>query len=152
MEEAMHDAKQELKRVDHLIYVSLKYTRTADVLKNVIERLLSAYDKMVLALLRMAKEKGLIEDVSPAPLRRYEQVKETFPEEKTFLDIAEFFVYIKKLSKLEYGSECEYRRHVAMLFEIDGKKVKFDIDTATEYYKTAKEHSLYLESHIMKND
>ena len=32
MNENIHDAKQEMKRVDHLIYVSLKYTRTVDVM------------------------------------------------------------------------------------------------------------------------
>ncbi len=152
MEEAMHDAKQELKRVDHLIYVSLKYTRTADVLKNVIERLVSAYDNLVLVILRSAKEQGLVEEVSPAPLRRYEQIKEIFPEDKTLLDLVEFYVYIRKLNKLEYGSECEYRRHVAMLFEMDGQKIKFDIDTATQYYKDAKEVASYVEEKFVKND
>ncbi len=148
----MHDAKQELKRVDHLIYVSLKYTRTADVLKNVIERLVSSFDNMVLAVLLAAKEKGMLEEASKAPLRRYEQIKETFPEDKTLLEMADFYVYLRKLSKLEYGSENEYRRHVAMLFEIEGEKVRFDIDTATDYYKRAKDFASYIETNFFKND
>ncbi|MFW6013741.1 MAG: hypothetical protein ACOCZ6_02760 [Nanoarchaeota archaeon] len=152
MEETMHDARQELKRVDHLIYVSLKYTRTADVLKNVIERLVSSFDNMVLTILLAAKEKEMLEEVSKAPLRRYEQIKETFPEDKTLLEMADFYVYLRKLNKLDYGSENEYRRHVAMLFEIEEKKIKFDIDTATEYYKRAKEFANYIESNFIKND
>ena len=31
------NAKQELKRADHLLYVTLKYTRTVDVIKNTIK-------------------------------------------------------------------------------------------------------------------
>lgn len=152
MEETMHDARQELKRVDHLIYVSLKYTRTADVLKNVIERLVSSYDNMVLAVLLAAKENEYLEEVSKAPLRRYEQIKEVFPNDETLLEMAEFYAYLRKLSKLEYGSENEYRRHVAMLFDVDEERVRFDIDKATDYYKKAREFANYIESKFMEND
>ena len=31
---------EELKRVDHLVYVSLKYTRTVDVIRSIIDRLI----------------------------------------------------------------------------------------------------------------
>lgn len=151
MEEAMFDANQELKRVDHLIYVSLKYTRTADVLKNVIERLLSAYDNMVLVVLRAAKESGNLEEVSNAPIKRYEQVLECYPDDVEMKELAEFTQYLRKLSKLEYGSESEYRRHVAMIFNLEGETVKVDIDKVTEYYKKAKEIFQNIKSKI-END
>jgi hypothetical protein len=51
MIEALDESKEELKRVDHLIYVSLKYTRTVDVLRNVVARLLAALDYALLSLL-----------------------------------------------------------------------------------------------------
>ena len=41
MKESFDEAIQELKRVDHLFWVSLKYTRTVDVIKHVIERLIN---------------------------------------------------------------------------------------------------------------
>ena len=43
MKEALDNAKEELKRVDHLFYVSLKYTRTADMMRHLIERLINAF-------------------------------------------------------------------------------------------------------------
>ncbi|MGM5481933.1 MAG: hypothetical protein ACQESF_00580 [Nanobdellota archaeon] len=139
MEETMFDANQELKRVDHLIYVSLKYTRTADVLKNVIERLLSAYDNMVLALLRKAQEDEKLNEVSHAPIRRYEQLREIYPEDDLIEHLASFTQYLRRLSKLDYGSENEYRRHVAMIFNVDGEEKKINIDEVTKFYKKAKE-------------
>lgn len=151
MEEAMFDANQELKRVDHLIYVSLKYTRTGDVLKNVIERLLSAYDNMVLGILRWGKDNGVLEEVSHAPIKRYEQVKEAFPDDETKKELADFTHYLRKLSKLDYGSENEYRRHVAMIFNLEGEQVKIDIDKVTEYYKKAKDIQQIIKSQI-END
>ena len=40
MTENLENAKEELKRIDHLIYVTLKYTRTVDVLLSVVERMI----------------------------------------------------------------------------------------------------------------
>ena len=40
--ESIDKAKEELKRVDHLFFVSLKYTKTVDVIKSLIDRLINA--------------------------------------------------------------------------------------------------------------
>ncbi len=45
MLESLDLAKEEIKRADHLMYVSLKYTRTVDILKSIIERLINAIPK-----------------------------------------------------------------------------------------------------------
>ena len=44
MKDTIEKAKEELKRADHLYYVSLKYTKTVDVIKSIIERLINAFD------------------------------------------------------------------------------------------------------------
>jgi len=36
MRESIENAVEELKRVDHSIFVSLKYTRTVDILVNIL--------------------------------------------------------------------------------------------------------------------
>ena len=55
MKESFELAVQELKRVDHLFWVSLKYTRTVDVIKNVIDRLISCVGFGLEAILKWAK-------------------------------------------------------------------------------------------------
>ena len=42
--ENIENAVSQLKRADHLLYVTLKYTRTVDVIKSIIKRLISAFD------------------------------------------------------------------------------------------------------------
>lgn len=150
MEEAIHDAKQELKRVDHLIFVSLKYTRTADVLKNVIERLVSAYDNMSVALLKYAEEQGKVDEISIAPIKRCEQINEAFSDDEKIIEMCEFNSRLRRLNKLDFGKENEYRRHVAMIFDLDGEEFKFNIDIATDYYKDSKEYVTYIEEKYLK--
>ena len=44
MNEQLENTIEELKRVDHLFYVSLKYTRTVDMIKHVLERIISTHE------------------------------------------------------------------------------------------------------------
>ena len=57
------DARQELKRADHLLYVTLKYTKTTDVIKNAIRRLINACDYAIIDILERLKEKKKIDEV-----------------------------------------------------------------------------------------
>jgi hypothetical protein len=145
MLESLTKAKDELKRVDHLIYVSLKYTRTVDVLKNVIDRLVNAFDFMILSLLRKAKDNKKIDKIPTAPVEMCDVAKELYSSDKTILDIIDFYLLLRKITKAEYESENEYRRHVTMKAGIDGKTVNVDIDEVTEYYKRAKDFIIYIE-------
>ncbi|MEK7201541.1 MAG: hypothetical protein AAB737_02820, partial [Patescibacteria group bacterium] len=62
MEDLIEGAKEDLKRADHSIYVTLKYTRTVDVIKNVIKRLINACDlAMIEALEHLKKQKKIKE-------------------------------------------------------------------------------------------
>lgn len=152
MEETLFDAKQELKRVDHLIFVSLKYTRTADVLKNVIERLVSSIDLMVLALLEHAKEENRIEEIPAAPIKRCDELALLYKDDTMVSELCGFYTLLRRINKMDYDKENEYRRHVGMIFDVDGKELKINIDQVTEYYKRSKEYIAYIQNIIMKND
>ncbi len=52
--EFLETAQDELKRADHLMFVSLKYTRTVDVIKSIITRLKAAIDAGFEVLLQAA--------------------------------------------------------------------------------------------------
>ena len=56
MNEFLAEAREELKRVEHIIYVSLKYTRTVDVLRNALNRLVSLFDFLIEVLVEHAKK------------------------------------------------------------------------------------------------
>ena len=139
MKEAYHEAIQELKRVDHLFWVSLKYTRTVDVIKHVIDRLISCIGFGLEALLKYAKEKKLITSVPTNVGLRCDILKKTFPDNSELIDYINFYLMLRKLSKAEYSKKEEFRRHVTMIATIDkGEIVNVDIDTLKEYYEKTK--------------
>src|SRR3989338_6953087 len=112
MKEAFDFAVQELKRVDHLFWVSLKYTRTVDVIKNVIERIISCMSFGLESLLKYAKEKKLVTNVPTNAGLRCELLKTTFPDNAELTDYINFYLRLRKLSKAEYAKREEFRRHV----------------------------------------
>ena len=133
MREALEEAREELKRVDHLIYVSLKYTRTVDVLMNVINRMIDSYSGMIDTLLKYAQEKKMIQEIPASPIEKGALVKKLFPEQE-FLDNVELYFLMRKLHRSNPQRENAYRGHVTFRTFIEGREEIVNIDIATQYY------------------
>lgn len=135
MKESFDLAIQELKRVDHLFWVSLKYTRTVDVIKHVIDRLVNCIGFGLESLLKYAKEKKLVTNIPANAGLRCDLLRKTFPDNSELVDYINFYLMLRKLSKAEYTKKEEFRRHVTMIATIDkGEIINVDIDILKEYY------------------
>ena len=148
MLESLNDAKEELKRVDHQIYVTLKYTRTVDVLLNIITRMIDAYDFMMESLLKHALEKNFIEEIPQSPIERGNLIKEKF-EDELIRDNIDLYFLLRKLHKSNPARENEYRRPVAMISYIENRKEIVNIDIITQYYEFQRNFLDYVASLIM---
>lgn len=133
--ESLDDAKEELKRVDHLIYVSLKYTRTVDVLLNAINRMMDAYDYLFQSLLEKAHEEQKIPEIPTTPIEKGNLIKRLYAEDEQIIDNVELNFLLRKLYRSPNPErEQEYRRHVTMRTHIDGREEIVNIDIITNYY------------------
>ena len=149
MKESLQEARDELKRVDHQIYVSLKYTRTVDVLMNTIGRMIDAYNCLINCLLKYAVEKKLIKEeyIPNTPLERGNLVKDLFKDEIVQKNMELYFL-LRKVKKSAPKKEQEFRRHVTLRTVIDNEEVALDIDKATEDYDMLKEFYEWIEGKI----
>lgn len=139
MKEALENAKQELKRVDHLFWVSLKYTRTVDVIRNTVQRLINIFDFGLDAVLKKAKEDKLIEDVPKIPGQKCDLLKKTFPDNDKLLEYVKLYVRLRKILNAKYTKREEYRRHVTMTVVVEGETIDVHIDSLKEDYEKSKE-------------
>ncbi|PIN86442.1 hypothetical protein COV19_04765 [Candidatus Woesearchaeota archaeon CG10_big_fil_rev_8_21_14_0_10_44_13] len=137
MKESLEKAKEELKRVDHLIYVSLKYTRTCDVFKSIIERLINAIDFMIESMLKKAKEDKKLANFPPQPRAKCLLLAENLEHEE-LKEMCNFYLLLRQIDQAPFTRDREYRRHVTMTVNIGGKKHEVDIDNITAYYKKTK--------------
>ena len=140
MEQELHDAHEELKRVDHLIYVSLKYTRTVDVLKNVLKRLIACFDCVLDDILQKAEDENRILEAPTAPRAKVIEVRNIYPEDEVMIKFLDFYLLLRDLDQAEYTKSQEFRRHVTMHTQLEAGNYDVNIDVVTEYYKQAKDY------------
>jgi hypothetical protein len=146
MNEILEEAKGELKRADHLIFVSLKYTRTCDVIKHIVDRLINFIDFVFTALLEEAKKSGKISEVPSAPIQKALLVRDLFSDDEKIVEFSDFFLLLRRINKAEFSRECEFRRHVTMTVVFsDDEVVKLDIDKITDYFKRSNEFFAYIQ-------
>ena len=151
MKEALEKAKEELKRVDHLIYVSLKYTRTCDVLKSIVERLINAIDFMIESMLKKAREEKKVTTIPTQPRVKCLLLAEKIEHEE-LKEMCNFYILLRNINQSKFTREREYRRHVAMVVEVEGKKLDVDIDAVMEYFKKTKRYYEIIEKAIHGNE
>ena len=151
MIEHVYLAGEELKRVDHLIYVSLKYTRTGDVLKSVVNRLVSAYEEMVTSVLHYLKEQKKITEFPKAPLQQAELIKQHMETDTKIKEALDFYLFLRKANLSSFTSQNEYRRNVTMTLNVEDKDVEVTIDVVLEYYKQTIQFFDYLREDLLKD-
>jgi hypothetical protein len=136
MKEPMHHANEELKRAEHLLYVSLKYTRTVDVLRSAIERMIACFNYLIEGILNHKEEEGIIFEVPKSPFASIELMKEIYKDDRGMLEYMEFYSTLRRIIRAEFTAESEFRRNVKMISNVEGKKIEINIDLIGDYHKT----------------
>jgi len=136
MNSYLNEAKEQLKRTDHLLYVSLKYTRTVDVLERILERLIECYYNSFMALLELAKEKEKIEEIPSNRLSKLKTVEEIY-NHKEIIEHVKFYMMLRKIDAASPIKSNEFRRGVRMSVILGKVVVEVDIDTIEEYFRRA---------------
>ena len=82
----MEEIIQEKISADHLLYVSLKYTKTCDVIVNLLLRWKVMIDTSIEAILKRAKKTKKISSIPPNPVSKLETLKKLFKKDENFLE------------------------------------------------------------------
>ncbi|MBW2981656.1 hypothetical protein KY343_02135 [Candidatus Woesearchaeota archaeon] len=146
MKDYLSKVKDELKRVDHLLYVSLKYTRTVDVIRSVVERLINAFDFGIDGLLTKVKKRRKTLEIPTQPRKKCELAKELYEDDEKVLKFIDFYLELRNIIQAKYTKREEYRRHVTMIVALEPERVvEVDIDKLHDYENRAKEFLEHLE-------
>ena len=126
----LDEAKEELKRADHLVYVTLKYTRTCDVIKNSIHRLIRAIEFAADEALEHARKKKKIKVVSKIAKIKVESLKSIYKNKVK--EYIELYTLLNQIYKSDYNKREEYRKNVTLIsilkpeefYEVNMEKLK----------------------------
>src|SRR3989344_2857275 len=127
-------AVSEMKRAEHLIDVTLKYTRTAEVIKNVVKKLIDIYNVAIEDALISAKEKGLLEEVPKSPKERARELIKLMERSEFIMQHISFYFLLKNVDKAYYNKEQEFRKNVTLIVPLNEKDQKI-VDKILNQYK-----------------
>jgi len=133
---------------DHLLYVSLKYTKTSEVIVNLILRWTVMIEHGLNKLLVHAKKKKMIKSLPTSPKPRIDLIRETFKNEKIILDTVALYEMFRRIDELKKESEGEFRKNVALKVSYRGEVVRINLDLLKEYSVTLEKFINYLKQFI----
>jgi len=129
----MEDIIQEKISADHLLYVSLKYTKTCDVIMNLILRWKRMIETSIEKMLEHAKKRKKISSVSSNPIGMIEQMKVLFKKDREVLQVIELYEMFRKIRELRTERIGEFRKNVTLKVFYQGQEIDINLEKLKEY-------------------
>jgi hypothetical protein len=142
----LEESRGELKRADHLIYVSLKYTRTCDIMKNIIHRLINSFEFTILAVLEKGKKDGKIKSI---PRSVEDKVSSVSKLKRNIKEYLQLYLSLKKIDKYKFSRREEYRKGVTLICHCPKENVETTVPDLLEYFEKTKEFVYLMEEWLL---
>ena len=136
MQETLEKIIKEKTSADHLMYVSMKYTKTCDVMINLLKRWKIMMDHSFDGILEQAKKKKLKKipkKLPTAPKLKVDLIKEVFEDTPEIMDAVKEYEMFKLIDVLKNTKAGEFRKGVCLTVIYKGEEVRIDLDKLKEY-------------------
>ncbi len=118
---------------DHLLYVSLKYTKTCDVIINLLSRWKNMIDLGIERLVEKAKKEKKWKPVPNAPRAKLIQLKKIYERVPEISETLELYELFRDLDKLDKVRENEFRKGVNLRVNYKNKMVNVNLNQLKDY-------------------
>ena len=105
---------KEKTSADHLLYVSLKYTKTCDVILNLLARWKSLIEISFDAMLEKGIEAGKVPNAPESPKQRIEFMKKYFKKSEEIQAVVPLYIFFKRVPDLNKTRRGEFRKNVCL--------------------------------------
>ena len=129
----MEDIIKEKISADHLLYVSLKYTKTCDVIINLIIRWEMMIEKVIDELLKHAKKKKKITSIPGNPVKKIEETRKIFKKDKNVQEVLDMYEMFRKIEELRKERTGEFRKNVTLKVFYRGEEININLEMLKIY-------------------
>ncbi|MBU2576569.1 MAG: hypothetical protein KKF50_02510 [Nanoarchaeota archaeon] len=130
---------KEKTSADHLLYVSLKYTKTCDVILNLLARWKSLIEISFDALLEQKVEAGKVPHAPESPKQRIEFMKKYFKKSEEIQAVIPLYIFFKRVPDLNKTREGEFRKNVNLKVIDPTKTTEINMEKLGEYAEIVEE-------------
>jgi len=128
----IEDIIKEKTSADHLLYVSLKYTKTCDVILNLLARWESLIELSFDTLIEKGVEEGKIPNIPLSPKQRIEYMKKYFKQPEV-QKVIPLYIFFRRVPGLNKKREGEFRKNVNLKVIEPNKTTEINIEKLGEY-------------------
>lgn len=139
--------EKEWNAAQHLLFVSLKYTKTGDVMLNLIQRWQHMVEAASEELLTKAKKKKLIKEIPATPKEKVDILQKLFKKEKVVMDTLILYSFFRRIPALQQVKEHEFRKNVALRI-IDQQEIVIDMEKLKEWALLLENFKKFVRSYI----
>jgi hypothetical protein len=118
---------------DHLLYVSLKYTKTCDVIINLLLRWKIMIEMAMEKLIEKAQKQKKWKPVPDAPRAKLVQLKKIYANDEVISKTLDLYELFRDIESLEKVRENEFRKGVTLKVTYKSQVINITIDTLKEY-------------------
>ena len=118
---------------DHLLYVSLKYTKTCDVIINLLLRWKIMIEMAMDFLVERAKKEKKWKPVPDAPRAKLIQLKKIYEKDFVVRETLELYELFRDIENLDKVRESEFRKGVNLKVQYKGNLININLDKLKEY-------------------
>lgn len=118
---------------DHLLYVSLKYTKTCDVIINLLSRWKNMIEQGMDRLVAKAKKDKKWKPVPDAPRAKLIQLKSIYAKIPDVMKTLELYELFRDIDKLEKVRENEFRKGVNLKVTYEGEIININLNQLKDY-------------------
>lgn len=136
------DIIKEKISADHLLYVSLKYTKTCDVILNLLSRWKVMVDTSFGFLIKKAGKSW--KPVPDAPRAKVIQLRKIYSNEPIVIEALDLYEFFRDIEGLEKVRESEFRKGVNLRVTYKGKVVNINLEQLALYSQILERFISYL--------
>ncbi len=127
-----HIIKEKIS-ADHLLYVSLKYTKTCDVIINLLLRWKILIELGMDRLVERAKKEKKWKPIPDAPRAKLVALKRIYADDELIMKTLTLYELFRDIEGLEKVREHEFRKGVNLQVTYKGEVININLDMLKEY-------------------
>jgi len=127
---------------DHLLYVSLKYTKTCDVILNLLIRWKIMVDASLDLLIEKLGKKW--KAVPNAPRAKVLQLRKLYAKEPAVIEALDLYELFRDIEQLDKIREHEFRKGVNLQVQYKNKVVNINLEQLAMYSQILERFISYL--------
>ena len=129
------ELKRQLNSIEHMIYVSCKFTRTTEMLRKVMETIVQGYEQFFsVAYSTFIGD----EDLGVTNIQhKIQMLSDSLASRGISVDLSDYFL-LKRLLMSDFDKIGEYRKNLCMVSYIDGDEYVINMTKLLDFYSSLK--------------